>query len=58
MLKILLSWLLLTLVITYGIVQFRKLNSLEKWQLTKTTAYATICSLVAVALLCIVVVVF
>ena len=51
MYKMIVIWLLLTVVIGFGILGFRKLNGLDKWQLTKTVVYAIVCSLVAVVLL-------
>ena len=51
MYKMIVIWLMLTVVIGFGILSFRKLNGLEKWQLTKTIVYAIVCSLVAVVLL-------
>ena len=58
MIKMVLIWLLLATAIGFGILGFRKLGGLEKWQLTKTAVYATMCSLVAVVLLGIFVAVF
>jgi hypothetical protein len=58
MIKIILAFLLLALGIGIGIAQWRAFNYLEKWQLTKVLAYATMCSLVAVVLLGIIVVLF
>jgi len=49
--KMIVIWLLLTVVIGFGILGFRKLSRLDKWQLTKTVVYAIVCSLVAVVLL-------
>jgi hypothetical protein len=51
-------WLILSVVIGVGITAFRSLSGAEKWELTKIVAYATICSLVAVVLLGILVVLF
>jgi Na+/H+-dicarboxylate symporter len=51
MYKMIVIWLLLTVVIGFGILGFRKLSGLDKWQLTKTVVYAIVCSLVAVVLL-------
>jgi hypothetical protein len=51
-------WVLLSAIIGIGIHTFRQLGGKEQWQLTKLAAYATMCSLVAVVLLGIIVVVF
>jgi hypothetical protein len=53
-----LMWLLLSGAIGIGIAAFRQLSGKEQWQLTKYIAYATMCSLVAVVLLGIMVVLF
>lgn len=58
MAKVLLMWVLLSAVIGIGIMSFRQLSGKEQWQLTKLAAYATMCSLAAVVLLGIMVVVF
>lgn len=58
MARMILIWLLLSGVIGFGIAAFRELGGKEQWQLTKTVAYATMCSLVAVVLLGIIVVLF
>ena len=58
MAKIVLMWVLLSALIGFGIMSFRQLSGKEQWQLTKLAAYATMCSLVAVVLLGIIVVVF
>ena len=58
MFKMVVIWLLLTVVIGFGILSFQKLKSLEKWHLTKTIAYSILCALVAVVLLGIFVAVF
>ena len=56
--KMILIWLLLSAGIGFGIMGFRQLSGKEQWQLTKITVYATMCSLVAVVLLGILVVLF
>lgn len=58
MIRIILFWLVLSVVIGAGIMAFNKLSGQEKWQLTKTVAYATMCSLVAVMIMMAVVVAF
>ena len=58
MAKAILIWLILSAGIGFGIAGFRQLSGKEQWQLTKIAAYATMCSLVAVVLLGILVVLF
>ena len=58
MIKMISLWLLLSVGIAYGIMGVRQLSGREQWQLTKILAYATMCSLVAVVLLGILVVLF
>jgi hypothetical protein len=53
-----LIWLILSVAIGFGIMAFRKLSGKQQWQLTKLVTYATICSLAAVVLLGIMVVLF
>ena len=56
--KMILIWLILSAGIGFGIMGFRQLSGKEQWQLTKIAVYATMCSLVAVVLLGILVVLF
>ena len=56
--RMILIWLILSVLIGLGIVGFRALSGKEKWQLTKILFFATMCSLVAVVLLGILVVLF
>jgi len=56
--RMILIWLILSVAIGFGIMAWRQLGGKEQWQLTKTVAYATMCSLVAVVLLGIMVVLF
>lgn len=58
MIKMITMWLMLSATIGIGIMAFRQMSGKEQWQLTKLLAYATICSLVAVVLLGILVVLF
>jgi hypothetical protein len=53
-----LIWLILSVAIGFGIMAWRQLSGKEQWRLTKIVAYATMCSLVAVVLLGIMVVLF
>jgi hypothetical protein len=56
--KMILIWVILSVAIGFGITGFRQLSGKEQWQLTKIAVYATMCSLVAVVLLGILVVLF
>lgn len=58
MIKIILAFLLLSVVIGMVITAVRSMSGLEKWQLTKVLAYATMCSLLATVLLVAIVVIF
>jgi hypothetical protein len=58
MIKVIFYWLILSTAIGVGISIFRQLSGKEKWRLTKIASYATMCSLVAVVLLGIMVVLF
>jgi hypothetical protein len=56
--KMILIWVILSVAIGFGIMGVRQLSGKEQWQLTKIAVYATICSLAAVVLLGILVVLF
>ena len=56
--RMILIWLILSVVIGFGIIAWRQLSGKEQWQLTKLVTYATMCSLAAVVLLGIMVVLF
>ncbi len=58
MIKIILAFLLLSVAIGIGINVVRSMSGLEKWQLTRVVAYATMCSLLATVLLVAFVVLF
>ena len=58
MIKIILAFLLLSVAIGMIITAVQNLSGLEKWQLTKVLAYATMCSLLATVLLVVTVVLF
>jgi hypothetical protein len=58
MIRVFLAWFILAFAIGFGINMFRKLSGKEKWQLTKLISYATMCSLIAVAILICIVVLF
>lgn len=51
MIKIVLAFLLLSVGIGIGISAVRTMTGLEKWQLTKILAYATMCASLATMLL-------
>ena len=56
--RMILIWLILSAAIGFGIMAVRQLSGKEQWQLTKLVGYATMCSLAAVVLLGIIVVLF
>jgi hypothetical protein len=58
MFKILLSFILLAVIIGLAISTVRKMSGKEKWALTKTIGYATICSLSAMAVMISIVLIF
>ncbi len=51
-------WILLSVVIGVLIVAFREGTNKERWQLTKTVAFAIMCGLIASLLLGFIVVLF
>jgi hypothetical protein len=51
MIRIILAWVILSALIAFLITMFRSLSGKEKWQVTKIVGYATMCSLIAVAIL-------
>jgi len=53
-----LVWFILTVAVGAGIAAWRQLSGKEQWQLTKTIAYATMCSLMAVVALSFLVLMF
>lgn len=58
MIKMLLAFVFLAIVFGFGIQTVRTMTGKEKWALTKTVAYATICSLLAVAAMVLIVILF
>ncbi len=56
--RMILIWLILSIAIGAGVTAWRSMSGKEQWQLTKTAVFATMCSLVAVVLLGLFVVVF
>lgn len=58
MARMIVVWFILTVAVGAGIAAWRQLSGKEQWQLTKTVAYATMCSLVAVVALSFLVLMF
>lgn len=58
MIKMFTTWLMLSALIGLVILAVREMTGQEQWQLTKLVVYATMCSLVAVVLLGLLVVLF
>ena len=58
MARMILVWFILTVAVGAGIAAWRQLSGKEQWQLTKTIAYATMCSLMAVVALSFLVLMF
>jgi hypothetical protein len=58
MIRVILAWAILSALIAFLITMFRSLSGKQKWQLTKVVSYATMCSLIAVAILVGIVVLF
>jgi hypothetical protein len=58
MIRVFLSFLILTALFWFGIAAFRKTTGKEKWQLTKIAAYSILCSVLALAVLITIVILF
>lgn len=58
MIKIILSFLVLFGVFFFGIKFIREMNKMEKWTLTKYTVYSMLCSMLALGVLTIFVLLF
>ena len=58
MVKIVAVWMLLAVLLGVGFVSWRRLSGKEQWHLTKIIAVATMCSLAAVMLLVLIVMLF
>ena len=56
--KIIFTFLIAFGICFLGIKGFRKLTGKEKWALTKLIAYSTLCSLLAIAFLVTIVILF
>lgn len=58
MIRMVLAFAVAYTVFYFGIIGFRKMSGLDKWELTKTISYATMCTVLAIAALTLMVVVF
>ena len=58
MIKLLVSFLITFLIVTFGITLFRNLSGAEKWAFTKTLFYGIIVSVVSVVILTTIVILF
>ena len=58
MIRLWLTFFIVSALIHFGVTGWRSLNHLEKWSLTKTLGYSIIISMLAVAFLTVVVILF
>jgi hypothetical protein len=58
MIRVFLAFLILTALFWFGIAAFRKTTGKEKWRLTKIAAYSILCSVLALAVLISIVILF
>lgn len=58
MIRFWLTFIIIAVLIHFGITAIRKMNSLEKWTLTKSIAYSIIVSLLAIVAMMFIVVLF
>jgi hypothetical protein len=58
MIKIVLIFAVVFFVVFFGIDLLRRLTGAEKWQLTKMLGYATLCSVITLAVLSAIVLLF
>jgi hypothetical protein len=58
MIRLVLIWLGLSMGIALGLQTVRHMNQLEIWSLTKTILFSTMCSLAALAVMFLIVVLF
>jgi hypothetical protein len=58
MIRILLAFLILTALFWFGIAAVRKTTGKEKWRLTKIAVYSILCSVLALAVLISIVILF
>ena len=58
MIRVFLAFLVLSAIFWFGIAAFRKTTGREKWRLTKIAAYSILCSVLALAILISIVILF
>lgn len=58
MIRVLVAFLALAVVFGFGIQLFRNLTKRQKWRLTKIAAYSILCSVLALAVLISIVILF
>lgn len=58
MAKILLAFLVLSIIFGFVISAIQKMSGKERWALTKTVSYAILCSLLAIVVMMFIVVMF
>ena len=58
MIRMYLTFLILTALFWFGIAAFRKTTGKEKWRLTKIAVYSILCSVLAVTVLTSIVILF
>ncbi len=58
MIKVILAFVFLAVVFGFAINTVRTMTGKEKWHLTKTLGYATLCSLLAIVVMMFIVVLF
>ena len=56
--RLILTWLFLTVVIGFSVQTLRKMNNKERWDLTKLLFFSTMCSLAALVVMMLIVVLF
>ena len=58
MIRVYLAFIILALLIGFGITAFRQMNGKERWDLTKTVAFSVVCSILSLCVLLALVVLF
>jgi hypothetical protein len=58
MIKLWLAFIILFAIFYFGISSFRKLKGKDQWDLTKTLFYSILCSLLAIASMTLIVILF
>jgi hypothetical protein len=58
MIKVVLAFIILAVLIHFGIISWRKMAGKERWALTKTVSYSIIVSLLAIVVMMFIVVLF